>query len=1599
MKKFLFSFGIFAFVIFTVGFLFPQLSFAATRTWDGGGSTNNWSEAANWSDDTAPVAADTATFNATSTKNATIDQAFSVTLLQMNTGYTGTITQAADLTHSGASADFVHDTTDGAFIWQSGTLTFANNTASTWDVDTDDVFGNVTFSKGNNPVVVSLGDTAVVTGTLTLSDGTISTGIVEARGPVVHAALFDGGVSTGALNITQGDTDIELVAGGQMPITTLSANRNLVGSASGTVQFDGLLTIANGTYVGSDGVLTLVGGLTVSAGSFNGGSGNIDNNGAFVLSGGTFTSTTGTFFNASTWTHTAGGTFTHNSGTVTFDGGSGTSNHNVDTSETFYNLTLNPGGGTKTLAAGDAFIVTGTLTLSNGNFGGGTIDARGPIVHGAAFDGGAGGIIDITAGSDDINLTAGGQMPAVVMSTDRIINGVASGSVSFDARLTLAAGSFVGGVGDTVFTGLTVSGGTFSGGSGTLDVNSTFILSAGTFTATTGNLSVTDWTHTAGGTFIHNSGTVIWDGGSTTANVDVTETFHNFNIDATGGFTKTVTTGDTLVVEGTLTLTDGVIANGTIEARGPIVHTAAFNGGSGATLTITQGDTDINLVAGGQMPATTLSVDRTINGASSGTVTFDGALTIADGNFVAGAGDITINGPGLVVSGGTFTGGVGTLTVAADFTLSGTGVFTAPSGIFSLGDQWTHTDSGTFNHNSGTVVCAGTGNGGSIWDVDVTETFNNFTISAPSINTGLNLNAADTIIVLGTLTLTNGKFNTTGATIDARGPVVPEATFDGGVGTINITAGSTDIALVADGVLPAVTLSTGRTISAPATGTVTMQGRFTVAAGTYTGSTSDLVAAGLSVTGGAFNGGSGNIDNNQTFILSGTGTTFTATSGTMYMANTWTHTDASIFNHNSGSVEFDSTNNVTINVDVTETFYNLAWNMAGSNNARSVTAGDTLIVLGTLNLTEGSVGSSALAVIQPQGNVVVSSGFDGGGTALVFAGSNVQTFTLTGATDLYNGDIRVEKTGGQVNLTSDLIVNANNQDFVLVEGKLNIAGYDLTVNGAGSTFVVQDGGNLHLYGNETFTVNASLPTLSTGSTVTYTGDGDALADTYTVTTLKAAYHHLTINSTDGATDTFQLGSALDVNGNFTLTTGTFDVVSGQNYAVNLAGNWSNSGTFMSRSGTVTLDGADQSISDANTFYNFTKATSTMATLTLPASVTQTFLGTLTLTGMSTTQRLSLVSSTPGVKAKIDPQGPEVVDYLSVMDSDNDSLTAIVCSTSCVDAGNNENWTLPAAAGGSTPVIIVTPITIAITRPNVLGLKFTPGQKVNITWTSTGVGIAHVDLFFSADDGISYSTIVEKERNDGGYVWTVPSTPTTKGRLLIKGSDGALVVATDVNDKVFTIIPPPVVVVPTPVVEPVPTTPVVEPVVVTPIVETPTTTPVTETPTGTPVTSWPAEPLPTQPVWEPMAGTYVTSDNASGVYYVEEHSVFGLVLRPFLTPQSFFTHQLNFDNVETVPFEQLSALSLDGIMLPKPGVVLVKLATDERVYALETSGEQTALRWIVSEELAAVMYGENWTDYVLDINPLLWEPFAQGEPITEPIEVDMSIMRKRVDLHL
>jgi len=99
--------------IIHLGFVYREIIIVSGFVWDGGGVTNNWSEGANWASGVAPGSGDEAIFNATSTKDCTINTNTTVDLITVASGYTGTITMGAGITLTALGGD---NSTDGLFM-------------------------------------------------------------------------------------------------------------------------------------------------------------------------------------------------------------------------------------------------------------------------------------------------------------------------------------------------------------------------------------------------------------------------------------------------------------------------------------------------------------------------------------------------------------------------------------------------------------------------------------------------------------------------------------------------------------------------------------------------------------------------------------------------------------------------------------------------------------------------------------------------------------------------------------------------------------------------------------------------------------------------------------------------------------------------------------------------------------------------------------------------------------------------------------------------------------------------------------------------------------------------------------------------------------------------------------------------------------------------------------------------------------------------------------------------------------------------------------------------------------------------------------------
>ena len=214
--------------------------------------------------------------------------------------------------------------------------------------------------------------------------------------------------------------------------------------------------------------------------------------------------------------------------------------------------------------------------------------------------------------------------------------------------------------------------------------------------------------------------------------------------------------------------------------------------------------------------------------------------------------------------------------------------------------------------------------------------------------------------------------------------------------------------------------------------------------------------------------------------------------------------------------------------------------------------------------------------------------------------------------------------------------------------------------------------------------NWGTVTLNAASTVVYTGRIDNSRST--VTLINTPHGNVTLDYSNG---TFNLPANFAINGNLVINAlATLDVRSlnqASTYNITCGGSWTNNGTFIYSTGTVTLSsGANHTLSGSTTFYNLTNnisADSSGRTLTLTAGSIQTIAsgGTLTLKG-GLGKILTVASSAASASyLTVNTAATTALDYLSVS-YNNATKGKLLTPTNSSggDGGNNVNWNFDAA---------------------------------------------------------------------------------------------------------------------------------------------------------------------------------------------------------------------------------------------------------------------------------------------------------------------------------
>ena len=541
-----------ALIVLSAALLIASPAQAATVTWDGGGGDNNWSTGANWDTGSAPTDADDVVLDATSTKDMTIDGDYTVNSFSMNSGYTGTVTQASgsdlvtdstDFTVNAGTFTMVSDSTvtsqldvnigggtfnaagttylrrdwnetSGTFSHSNGTVQTVDSPQSDFDVPTSANFYNLTITKASgSDFAVATGDTINVTNTLSLSQGDLTgSGTLDAEG----ALSFDTGWTGGSGNLTitgaaTRSTDLEDTITLPDNVTINAANFTLNGAPSGNVT-GGTITLTSGTLALNSGSLTLTdssvglliqggtltaggGNIDLSAGSFQmtsgtftGSTGNLDTDEDFTLSGGTFTAPTGTLYVKDDWTHTGGGTFTHNNGTVEAYGNV-QATFDVASTESFYNFTVNKDNGTQMIvASGDTLTAANQLTLTDGNLNTGTFNTENLLSNGTNFDGGTGTVGITGSATRSISMSSGTITDTFTINAANATVNAPTSGTLTGDTMNVTNGTFVIGDGNVTLANSS-TGMTIDGGTVTHSGSGTLDLSQGSLVMTSGSFT------------------------------------------------------------------------------------------------------------------------------------------------------------------------------------------------------------------------------------------------------------------------------------------------------------------------------------------------------------------------------------------------------------------------------------------------------------------------------------------------------------------------------------------------------------------------------------------------------------------------------------------------------------------------------------------------------------------------------------------------------------------------------------------------------------------------------------------------------------------------------------------------------------------------------------------------------------------------------------------------------------------------------------------------------------------------------------------------------------------------------------------------------
>lgn len=428
--------------------------------------------------------------------------------------------------------------------------------------------------------------------------------------------------------------------------------------------------------------------------------------------------------------------------------------------------------------------------------------------------------------------------------------------------------------------------------------------------------------------------------------------------------------------------------------------------------------------------------------------------------------------------------------------------------------------------------------------------------------------------------------------------------------------------------------------------------------------------------------------------------------GTLTNNGTFTNTGTINFNGTTGQQTFSGISS----------FYNLT-----VTNTTGLLLPSSIAVTNDLTIASGIVNTNNfnITIVGNWTNNASITAFTAGTGTVTFNSSAAKTIGGTFSTTFNN--LTVNSTTNTLTLGVNAVVSGN---LSVTTGTFDLAAFTANRATSGGTLTVANAATLKIGGTNTYPSNYATNTLTTASTVEYSGTNQTVATqlygnlrlsssagaavkTFAATALTIV-GDLTTTLGSGTLVTLNPGAAITVNGNVTI--GASTILNGNTFTHTIGGNWTNSGTFNGNTSTIIFTGSGTTVSGAGT-QNFNSLTiagpmisfsaegltlsGNMAT-TGSGSFTQASGGTLTMTGTGTTITGSSISP------------------------DNLNITGSVTTTSSIILTGNLAVAGTFAASGGTITMGGTTKTISGSGTktfNILSITGTVNTAVNFTISS------------------------------------------------------------------------------------------------------------------------------------------------------------------------------------------------------------------------------------------------------------------------------------------